>query len=87
MLVGISTICILRKFEIVVPLMSRAIIYVRVNVILDFPITYRNATMSIMICQSQCASLHKTVNMVVFFVKSKKGGHSCKCTELSLYRK
>jgi len=24
-----------------------------------------------MICQSECACLHKTVNMVVFFVKSK----------------
>ena len=41
---------------------------------------------------SECACLHKTVNMAVFFVKSnentyQKGEHSCKCTELSLYLK
>ena len=49
-----------------------------VNIILDFPITYRNATV---LCQSECACLHKTVNMVVFFVKSNentypKGTHA-----------
>jgi len=36
--------------------------------ILDFPITNRNASVS---CQSECACLHKTVNVVVFFVKRK----------------
>ena len=45
-----------------------------------------------MLCQSECACLHKTINMVVFFVKSnkipiQKGEHSCKCTELFLKRK
>ena len=34
--------------------------------ILDFPITYRHASV---FCQSECACLHKTVNMVVFFVE------------------
>jgi len=66
--------------------MSRTIIYFHVYLILDFPITYRNALVR---CQSECACLHKTVNMVVFFVNSneipsQKGDHSCKCTELSL---
>ena len=42
-------------------------------------VTYRNASV---LCQSECACLHQTVNTVVFFVK--KGEHSCKCTELSL---
>ena len=32
----------------------------------DFPITYRNTSM---LCQSEYACLHKTVNMVVFFAK------------------
>jgi len=64
------------------------IIYVHVNIILDLPITYNNAAV---LCQSECACLHKTVNMVVFFEKSKEntypeGEHSCKCTDLSLKR-
>ena len=37
--------------------------------ILDFPITYRNESV---ICQSECACLHKKVPMVVFFVKSNE---------------
>ena len=40
--------------------------YVRVNITLDFPITYKNATVSF---QSECACLHQTVNMVVSFSK------------------
>ena len=58
--------------------------YFHVNIILDFPITYRTDSV---LCQSECACLHKTVNMVVFFVMkipTQKGEHSCKCTELSL---
>ena len=27
---------------------------------------------ALVICQSECAALHKTVNMVVFFVKSNE---------------
>ena len=54
-----------------------------------FPITYKNASV---LCQSECACLHKTENMVVFFVKSNeniypKGRVLCKSTELSLLRK
>ena len=56
--------------------MSRAIIYFHVLVISDVPIT-------------ECACLHKTVNMVVYLLKvmkisTQKGEHPCKCTELSL---
>jgi len=49
--------------------MSRTLIYFHVYILLDFPITYKNASV---ICQSECACLHKTVNMVVFFVKSNE---------------
>ena len=70
--------------------MSRMIRYVHVNIILDFPITYENASV---LCQSECAWLHQTVNMVVFLFKiimkmpSQKEEHSCKCAKLSLKRK
>jgi len=49
--------------------MSRTTIYFYDYIIhvLDFPITYRNASV---LCQSECACLHKTVNMVIFYVKS-----------------
>ena len=49
--------------------MLRTIIYFNVYIILDFPITYRNASL---LCQSDWACLHKTVNMVFFFVKSNE---------------
>ena len=37
--------------------------------ILDFPITSRNVSV---LCQSECACLYKTVNIVVFFVNSNE---------------
>ena len=52
-------------------------------------ITYRNASVTWL----DRACLHKTVNMVVFFVKGNENtypkgrDHSNKCTGLSLYRK
>ena len=49
--------------------MLRTPIYFHVYIMLDFPITFRNASM---LCQLECAYLHKTVNMVVFFVKSNE---------------
>jgi len=52
--------------------MSRTIIYFHVYIILDIillSITYKNASV---LCQSECACLHKTVNMVVFLVKSNE---------------
>jgi len=44
--------------------MSRTIIYVHVNIILDFPITYLNASV---LSQTECACLYQTVTMAVFF--------------------
>ena len=66
-----------------------AIIYFHYNIILDFPITYRNVSVY---CLSDYTCLHKTVNMVVFFLKimkisTQKGEHSCNSTELSLKQK
>ena len=49
--------------------MLRIKIYIHLYIILDFPITYENASV---ICQPDCACLHKTVNMEVFFVKSNE---------------
>jgi len=48
--------------------MSRTIIYFHVYIILDIPITYRNASVLVM-------KIH---------VPTQKGEHSFKCTELSL---
>ena len=69
MFLDISTICIynvVKKMKLRFPLMSMTIIYLHVDIILDFPMTYRNASV---ICQSEYR--HKTVNMVVFFVKKE----------------
>ena len=56
-------------------------IYVHVNIILDFPITYKYA---VVLCQPECIIM-STSNIVVFLTKkmikhSKKGEHSCKWT-------
>jgi len=69
--------------------MSRTLIYVHVNIILDFPLQYTNASV---FCQPECAFLHQTVIMVVFFIKimkipNQKGKHSWNCTELSLKKR
>ena len=50
-------------------LLLRAIIDFNVYIILDFPITYKNASV---LFQSECTCLHKTVNMLGFFVKSNE---------------
>ena len=63
--------------------MLRAIIYFHVYIILDFPITYRNASV---LCQSDCACLHKTVNMVVFFVKSNENTYTKGRALIQMYR-
>jgi len=49
--------------------MSRKIIYVHVYIISDFPITYRNASV---LCQSECACLHKTVQVGIFLFKDNE---------------
>ena len=64
-------------------LMSRAIICFHVYIILDFPITYRNASV---LCQSECACLHKTVNIVVFFVKSNENTYPKGRALMQMYR-
>ena len=63
--------------------MLRPIIYVHVYIILDFPVTYRNASV---LCQSECACLHKTVNMAVFFVKSNKNTYPKWRALMQMYR-
>jgi len=46
--------------------MSRTIAIVHVNMKVDFPITYNNASM---LCKWGGTYLHQTVNLVVFFLK------------------
>ena len=58
--------------NLLIMLLEISIIYVLVNIILGFHITYRNASV---LCQSECACLHQTVIMVVFFVKSNENNH------------
>ena len=64
---------IVKCLKLCFPLMLRTIIYFHVYIILDFSITYRNASV---LCQSECAWLHKTVNTAVFFVKSNENTHA-----------
>ena len=54
------------------PLILRTIKCFHVYIILDIPKRHRNASV---LCQSKCACLHKTINMVVFFVKSYENTH------------
>ena len=63
--------------------MLRTIIYIHVYIILDFPITYRNAPV---LCQSECACLLKTVNMVVFLVKSNENTYPKRRALIQMYR-
>jgi len=49
--------------------MLRTMIYFHVYKILDVPIPYRNTSVFF---QSECTCQHKTVNMVVSFVKSNE---------------
>ena len=60
---------IVKILKLCFSLLLRTIIYFHVYVILDFPITYRNASV---LFQSECAFLHKTLNMVVFFAQSNE---------------
>jgi len=63
--------------------MLRTIIYFHVYIIYDFPITYRNASV---LCQSECACLHKTVNMAVFFVESNENTYQKGRALMQIYR-
>ena len=48
-----------------------------------FPITFRFASV---LFQSECACLHKTVNMVVLFVKSKENTYPKGRALMQMYR-
>jgi len=63
--------------------MLRTPIYFHVYIILDFPITYKNASV---LCQSESTCLHKTVNMVVFFVKSNENTYPKGRALMPMYR-
>jgi len=65
--------------------MFRTIIYFHVYIILDFPITYIPVNASVL-CQSECACLHKTVNMVVFSVKSNENTYSKGRALMQMYK-
>jgi len=63
--------------------MLRTTICFRVYISLGFPITYRNASV---LCQSDCSCLHKTVNMVVFFVISNENAYPKRRALMQMYR-
>jgi len=63
--------------------MSRTLIYFQVNIIWDFPKTYRNASVH---CQSECICLHKTVNMVVFVNKCNENTNPNERALMQMYR-
>jgi len=58
-------------------------IIVHVYIILDFPITYRNASV---LCQSECPCLHQTVNIVVVFAKSNENTYPKGRALMQMYR-
>ena len=64
-------------------LLLRTIVYFRVYIILDFPITYKNASV---LNQSECTCLHQSVNEVVFFVKSNENTYSKGRALMQIYR-
>jgi len=51
--------------------------------ILDFPIIYKNAPV---LCQSECACLHQTLSMVVFFSKNNKNASRKGGALMQMYR-
>ena len=59
------------------------IIYFHVYILLDFHVTYRNTSV---FCQSECACLHKTVNILVFFVKSSENTYPKRRALMQMYR-
>ena len=63
--------------------MSRTIIYNYVNILLEFPITYNTPSE---LCQSDCACLHKTVNIVVFCLKYDDNTYPKGRAILQMYR-
>ena len=66
-----------------ITLMLRTTIYFHVYILLDFPIPYRNASV---LCQLECACLHKTVSMLVFFVESNENTYPKGRALMQMYR-
>ena len=63
--------------------MSRTVLYVYVNIILDFPVTYTNDSVR---CQSERGCLHKTVKILVFFTKNKENFYPKGKALIQMYR-
>ena len=74
-----------KMFEIVFSFNVKDNDNIHVYIILDFPVTYRNAPV---ICESECASRYKTVNMVVkkFFVNSNENTYSKGRALMQMYK-
>jgi len=73
-----------KQFEIVFSFNVKETKYTfHVYIILDFPITYRNASV---LCQSECACLQKKVNMVVFFTKTIENTYPKGRALMQMYR-
>ena len=65
--------------------MLRTLIYFHVYIILDFLKTYRNDSV-FCFCQSECAFVHKTVNIAVFFLQSNENTYSKGRALMYMYR-
>ena len=61
--------------------MPRTIVYFHVYIILDLPITYRNASV---LCQ--CTCLHIAVNMIAFYVKRNENIYPTGRALMKMYR-
>ena len=81
--VGWYNMFIENSFKFWFSLMSRTTKHFHVNIISDFTNTCRNASV---LCQSECACLHKTVNMVAFFVKSNENTYPKGKALMQVYR-
>jgi len=63
--------------------MSRTIIYVDVNLILDFPIEYKNDSV---LCHSECTYLHQTIKHGSFLFKNNKNTYPKGTALMQMYR-
>ena len=70
-------------FEIVFSFNVKALIYFHIYILFDIPITYGIA---LVLCQSECTCLHKTVNIVVFFLKSNENTYAKGRALMQMYR-
>ena len=68
-------------FEIVFSFNVKALIYFHVYILFDIPIRIASV-----LCQSECTCLHKTVNIVVFFLKSNENTYAKGRALMQMYR-